>query len=193
MRNMQEKMAETISAFLNAPLVALYVFLFLFFSLRPPPSPAFLVISSFFGSILPIAVILYLTRKGVIPDVYASNRETRTKPFVGALGSCLCGVIVLVFFQAPQIMVSLMACYFVNSFVMMIITQTWKISVHASGITGPATFLVHQLGIGMLPFFALILPVGWARIKLEAHNLSQVVAGALLTVGLTLIQLELYL
>jgi len=193
MRDTQRKIAEIISAFLNAPLVALYIFMFLIFSLRPPASSLFLAISSFFGSIFPITVILYMAKKGVISDVYASERRTRTKPFISALASYLLGIVALILFQAPQILVSLMVCYFVNSFVMMMISQFWKISIHASGITGPATFLVHQLGTGMLPFFMLIFPVGWARIKLGAHNLKQVVAGALLAIVLTLIQLEFYL
>jgi hypothetical protein len=45
----------------------------------------------------------------------------------------------------------------------------------------------------MLPFFALLLPTAWARIQLGEHDLNQVMAGALLTIGLTLMQLELFL
>ncbi|MFB0543162.1 MAG: hypothetical protein ACETVR_00115, partial [Candidatus Bathyarchaeia archaeon] len=80
-----KKMAEAISAFLNAPLVALYTFTILIF-FEPPPSPIFfLIISSLFGSILPLIIILYMARRGDIPDIYASERQTRTKPFIGAL------------------------------------------------------------------------------------------------------------
>lgn len=133
-----------------------------------------------------------MVRRGDIPDIYASERQTRTKPFIGALASYLMGVFALKIVGAPQSLVALMACYFVNSLAMMIISRVWKISIHASGIAGPATFLVHQLGIRMLPFSMLLLPTAWARIKLGAHDLKQVIAGALLTIGLTLVQLELY-
>lgn len=76
---------------------------------------------------------------------------------------------------------------------MMVITQFWKISIHASGISGPATFLTHQLGVGMIPFALLILPISWARIKLKAHDIYQVMAGILVAIVLTYVQLELYL
>jgi membrane-associated phospholipid phosphatase len=189
----RKKVAEAISAILNAPIVACYAFaiLILFENL---PSPLLLfIVSFFFGSLLPFATILYMAKTGVISDIYASERQTRTKPFIGALASYLTGIMVLVLFRAPQILVALMACYFVNSLAMMIISQVWKISIHASGVTGPATFLIHQLGVIMIPFLILIFPVAWARIELGAHSLKQVVAGALLTILLTFVQLELYL
>jgi membrane-associated phospholipid phosphatase len=75
---------------------------------------------------------------------------------------------------------------------MMIITLVWKISIHVSGITAAATFLVYHLGAGMLPFFMLLFPVGWARIRLKAHSLAQVVGGALLTMVLVILQLIIF-
>jgi len=152
-----------------------------------------LIVSAFFAAIFPLMVIFFMVKMGVILDVYASERRTRTKPFLVAITSYLLGIIILTILGAPQSLVALMACYFVNSLVMVAISQVWKISIHTSGITGPATFLVHQLGLWMLPFFALIFPVGWSRVKLGAHDLSQLAAGALLTIGLTLVQLEIYL
>ena len=90
-------------------------------------------------------------------------------------------------------LIALLACYLVTSLIMMIISHFWKISIHASGISGPATFLTHQLGFGMIPFVLLILPVSWARLKLKAHDIYQVTAGSVLAVILTYVQLELYL
>ena len=184
--------AEAISAVLSAPLVAIYTFILLIFFVHPSSPALLLTISIFFGSILPLVTILYMAKRGIIPDIYASDKETRTKPFIGAIVSYIVGAVTLIFIQAPQILVFLMVCYFVNSFVMMIITRIWKISIHISGVAGPATFLVHQFGANMLPFFMLLVPTAWARIKLGAHDLNQVTAGALLTIGLTLAQLELY-
>lgn len=185
--------AEAISSMLNAPLVALYAFAILIFMLNPPSSLLLFVVSAFFGSFLPILIVLGMMKVGIIPDFYASVRRTRTKPFIGAITSYLIGLVALALLQAPTSLVALMACYIVNSLVMLAITQAWKISIHASGVAGPATFLIHQHGAYMLPFLALLLPVGWARIKLKAHSANQVAAGALLTIILTLVQAELYL
>ena len=193
MRNIYNKFAEAISVILCAPLIAIYTFAALIYFKRPASPILLLTISSLFGSVLPLATIIYMVKKGIIPDINASDRQTRIKPFICALASYLIGVIALILVGAPQILIALMVCYFVNSLVMMAITRIWKISLHASGIAGPATFLVHELGVTMLPLFALLLPTAWARIKLGEHNLNQIMAGALLTIGLTLAQLELFL
>lgn len=99
----------------------------------------------------------------------------------------------MVLLAAPREIIALMACYSVNTLVMMLISLKWKISIHASGISGPFTFLVYVLGTVFLPLYLLILPVGWARIELRAHSLSQVLAGFLLTILLTWLQLAIYL
>jgi membrane-associated phospholipid phosphatase len=65
--------------------------------------------------------------------------------------------------------------------------------VHASGVAGPVTALIYVLGVVALPLLFLIVPVGWARIRLKAHTLAQVAAGALLTAVATWIQMGVYL
>ena len=76
---------------------------------------------------------------------------------------------------------------------MMLISQKWKISIHPSGITGPATALIYSLGVGASPLLRLVVPIDWVRINLNVHTLVQVSAGALLTIASTWLQLEIYL
>jgi len=192
-RGNHEKIAKAISTIFNAPLVAIYDFTILILFLNLTSPLPLLVVCAFFVCILPYLVMIYMVRAGIIPDMFASDRRTRTKPFLAVIGSYAGGMIALILLQAPRMLTALMACYVINSIVMMLITQVWKISVHASGIAGPSTFLLHQLGIVMLPFFLLVLPIGWARLELRAHTRNQVLAGALLTMGLTLVQVQLYL
>jgi len=193
LKDKQVRIAETISAVFNAPFTALYAFTILLFSIPHSSRLYLLIITSVFACFLPLIIIHIMVKRSIIPDMYASDRRTRTKPFIAAIASYVTGAIILVIVRAPQSLIALMACYIVNSIVMMMISRTWKISIHASGLAGPATFLLAQFGAIMLPFFALIFPIGWARLKLGAHDFSQVAAGALLTVGLTLLQVQLYL
>jgi membrane-associated phospholipid phosphatase len=134
-----------------------------------------------------------MLKKTIIPDIYASERSSRKKPFIATLFCYSSGIIALLLVNAPLNLIALLACYLVNSSIMMVISQFWKISIHASGISGPATFLTHQLGFGMMPFVLLILPISWARLKLKAHDVYQVTAGSLLAIVLTYVQLEIYL
>lgn len=192
-RGVIENLAEGISLLMNAPIFAFITFLLLLLSIRTPNFPAILTTVLLFGTIGPLILVYLLSRRGIIPDYYASERETRTVPFFGAALSYLLGALILSSLTAPLIITALMLCYGVNTFIMMIINLKWKISIHASGITGPATFLFYSFGLIAIPFFLLVLPVGWARLRLRAHTPAQVLAGALLTIAITWLQLMTYL
>jgi len=57
------------------------------------------------------------------------------------------------------------------------------------GVSGPFAALVYVFGLTALPFLVLLILIGWSRIKLECHNLSQVLAGAFLAFISTYIQM----
>ena len=188
----KKKIAIFISAAMNAPLIAILTFVPLILSQRHESQMFLIGITTLFGAILPLSSTYYLVRKGIIPDIYASDRASRTEPFLWAMASYLLGVTALLYLEAPFAVTALMACYFVNAITMLLITLSWKISIHAVGVTGPITALVFQLGTTMIPFFLLMLPVAWARIELKAHNARQVIAGAVLSTILTWFQMAFY-
>ena len=188
----RKKLATVISAALNAPLIAILTFIPLILSQQPPNAPTLLLVAIIFGALLPLSSTYYLVRRGIIPDIYASVRETRTEPFLWAMASYLLGVTVLLYFNAPLAVTALMACYFGNAIIMLIITLRWKISIHTVGVSGPITALVFQLGTKMIPLFFILFPVAWARVELEAHSKRQVAAGAILSGLLTWFQMVFY-
>jgi membrane-associated phospholipid phosphatase len=186
------EIAELISFVFNPPIVAAPTFLVLIILQRPENSLFLILISVSFGGLIPLAIVYGLSKRGVIPDLWASERETRAIPFSGAVCSYLLGTLVLVAARSPAIITSLMLCYVGNTLIMMLISLKWKISIHATGITGPVTALIYSLGVMAFPFLLLVVPVGWARLKLKAHTPAQVAAGALLTILTTWIQLGIY-
>ncbi|MCW4035711.1 MAG: hypothetical protein NWE75_00810 [Candidatus Bathyarchaeota archaeon] len=188
----RQRIASYVSAALNAPLIALLTFVPLIISQNHPDPILLIFITTMFGAILPLSSTYYLVKKGIIPDMYASDRDSRKEPFLWAMASYITGVTVLLYVKAPFGVTALMACYFVNAIVMLFITLKWKISIHAVGVTGPITALVFELGAKMLPFFLLMLPVAWARLELKAHNKLQVAIGAILSSFLTWLQMILY-
>ncbi len=192
-RGIVEVLAEGISLLMNAPIFAFITFLPLLLSRNTPSFLPILTTVLLFGTVGPLVLVYILSKRGIIPDYYASERETRTIPFFGAALSYLLGALILSSLAAPVIITALMLCYGVNTFVMMLINLKWKISIHASGITGPATFLFYTFGMIAIPFFFLVLPVGWARLRLRAHTPAQILAGALLTIAITWFQLKTYL
>ncbi len=193
MKDPQKNLANAITAILNAPLISLYTFAYTIAALAPPNSLLIFLITTAFATLLPMAVIFYMFRRGQLGDMYAYERQTRFRPFMGAIACYLLGLITLLAASAPLLVLALMVGYMVNTIIMMLITLRWKISIHASGIAGPATFLVYAFGLQFWWMWLLILPVGWARLKLRAHTPSQVVVGFFLTVALTYLQLLVYL
>jgi len=186
------KAASLLSHVFNPGIVAAFAFLILLYP-HNITSPALVGTCLTFGTVVPILIIILLTRRGVISDFFVSEKTERTKPFAGAISSYVVGSLLLLLLSAPPIVTGLMLCYAGNSLALLLINRRWKISVHASGIAGPTTALIVSLGAWACVFFALLIPVGWARMALKAHTPTQILAGALLTILLTWIQLRIYL
>ena len=188
-----EKAASAISLLFNPAVIAAFAFVTLLYSGGAHNSIFLVAICISFGTIVPLAIMYQLSKSGLISDLYVSHRGERVMPFVGAISSYLLGSAALILLRAPSIVSALMLCYAGNTIIMMLISLKWKISVHASGIAGPATVLTCNLGPWAAILFALLIPVGWARIDLKAHTLGQTLAGALITIAATWLQLRFYL
>ena len=192
MMDKRESLAKAVTLLMNAPLLAVATFVYIYLTDASRPSPEVLVTAVLFSGVLPVSIIFYQRRSSMVTEMMVNERDERTKPFLGAISSYALGTFALVYLEAPVSMVYLMACYLVNSFFMMMITLRYKISIHASGVAGPAIFLVHQYGVRLWPLTLAMVVVGWARLELKMHTLGQVAWGVLVTVLLTLTQLELY-
>lgn len=192
MMGKRESLAKAVTLVMNAPLLAVATFVYIYLTDPAGPASSVLVTAIFFSGVMPILIIFVQRRSGIVTEMMVNERDERTKPFLGAISSYVLGTLALTYLEAPAAMVYLMACYLVNSVFMMMVTLRYKISIHASGVAGPATFLVHQYGVRLWPFTLVLVVVGWARLQLRMHTLGQVAWGILLTVLLTLAQLELY-
>jgi hypothetical protein len=186
------KLAEYVSAVMNAPLITLLTFIPLVYKFGNGATTQLLALTSFFGCFLPLILVVYMLKRGIISDFYANDRNERFIPFMATILSYTMGTVALMVVQAPEQITALMACYIVNGIVLLLITTKWKISIHASGIASPITALVYLLGTRLLPLFLLFLPVAWARVELKAHDKKQVTAGAVISTVLTWLQMAFY-
>lgn len=188
-----EKSASVISLVFNPAVTAAFTFLILLYPMRSMQTFLLLMATCItFGTMVPLVMMYQLTKRGLISDFNVSERQERTKPFVGAAVSYLAGSGALLLLRAPTIIITLMLCYACNTVIMLLITLRWKISIHASGIAGPTTALVYSIGTWAAVFFILLIPVGWARVQLKAHTPWQIFAGALVTAIATWLQLKIY-
>lgn len=185
--------ASVISLIFNPAVTAAFTFLILLYPLQSIQTFLMLMATCVtFGTMIPLVMMLQLTKSGVISDFNVSERKQRTRPFLGAAASYFAGGGVLLLMRAPTIITALMLCYAGNTIIMLLITLRWKISIHASGVAGPTTALVYSLGVFAAVFYILLIPVGWARMRLRAHTPWQILAGASVTVIATWLQLMIY-
>ena len=199
------KIADTISIFTNPPIITIPLFLLICIILACDGTPftsgfsfdwnQFIItelISLIFASILPMAIILHWAKK-LDTDKDISNREDRFIPLIVGVVSYLIGFIIALILGVSNFLTVLILCYTVNTFIVMLITSKWKISIHTTGLTGPVAALIMLLGpIGAI--FGLIYPLLiWSRFTLKKHTMIQAIAGGVFGFVMTVVEAYLYM
>ena len=138
-----------------------------------------------FTGILPMVPILIMIKKGEIHDMFISNKEERTMPY---LFSFLAYVFWVLFMwrtlQFPLFIVSMGMGSAASILIIVFINLKWKISAHLSGmggLTGAIFGVCYRCAINPVWLFALVLIisalVALSRMELKAHTPGQVLAG----------------
>jgi membrane-associated phospholipid phosphatase len=151
-----------------------------------------LFLSTFFTSLGPMLYVFWLYGSDRISDLDMSVRHEREAVFSAFVLFYLLGAIALWLTRAPLLMIAAMAAYTLSTLIVQYITRYWKISTHALGITAALAVLTLLYGNQTLPFLVLIPMVCWARVYLKAHTQLQVIAGAALAIGSTLLFFHLF-
>lgn len=187
------KVAKTISTFTNPPILCIPLFFIICLILSADnlwEFPLMELVSLVFASILPMAIILYWAKRtGSDKDI--SNRQDRFTPLVIGSASYFIGFLISRFLGLNDFLTFLFLCYSINTFIVMLITRHWKVSVHTTGLSGPVCALIMLAG----PFgavFAVLYPILiWSRVTLKKHTMAQAITGGVQ--GFILTAFELYL
>lgn len=179
------RVARVVSDLLSPPAIALAVFWVLAgVTAGHVRWPVFLV-CVVTQSLFPLAFLGLAVRRGHIGDVNMSRREERRRGMatlgivyvVGVVLVALAGVRGPILFVCICSLVVLGALWAVN--------LVYKASGHAAGCAAYMTAIslfvdpVHP-GLALLPI------VGWARVRIGAHSVMQVILGAILGSGVAL-------
>ena len=147
-------------------------------------------ISFIFSTALSIITVLYLKSQEIISDLDASIREQRIQPLILGTIYHTIGFILLRLLNAPPIVQGLMFCYAFNTFIVWLITQKWKISIHAIGLAGPIMALWLYGFYLPIPMVSALVLVSLSRIILKLHTPIEVTVGTILGLGLTFLELQ---
>jgi membrane-associated phospholipid phosphatase len=187
-----EKISEVISGIFHPLIIPLAAFLLLIIpdqKLNVVDKLTFIAITLTFSWLLILLYILYLKKTGEIESTDIKIREQRLNPLTIAIIFYLIGFVCLFLLNSPPILQGLMFCYASNTLVVLLITNYWKVSIHTTSISGPSMALFFQYGAGILPFFIFIPMVAISRVIMKRHTIGQVIAGVLIGLGFTYIQL----
>lgn len=139
-----------------------------------------------FSIIVPGFYILWLLEAHRIEDIHMANLNERKIPFLVGAVSAVVGAIILYFLDAARPVFVISVIYAVNSVVISIITQFWKVSVHTGMFASIATISVVIFGIQFWWLYLLLIPLAWSRVFRRRHTIWQTVAGAMVVSLLTL-------
>ncbi len=145
----------------------------------------------FFGAVAPAIAVLLLKALKLVSDVHIMERTQRTLPYCIAIASFGLGTLTLWLLYGWGMMSALLACCTLNTLTVMLINLRWKISAHATGVSGSIAACLLIVGWRAWPLLGLLALVAWARIYLRAHTPGQVVSGSLLGFSFTVTLLTL--
>ena len=136
-------------------------------------------------SVLPVfAIVLYLVKRKKLDGIFVTQRQQRTRLYVGAGVLAIAGSIILYLLKAPDVLLATFISGLAAIALFGLINLAWKISLHSAFMSGAAIIFTFVYGaIGATSFLLLVL-VAWARFELKMHSLAQVIVASILAVAI---------
>lgn len=186
------KVARLISNLISPPLIALAAVLI---SIYVPPNqgltlPGWLFI--LIAILPPILYVVQLVRSGAVTDFHLPSRSERFGPFLATLVAGIMGWLIVLWLDSPHPLRLIALINVVQTAMLMLISHCWKISIHATAITGLAVVAIYLVGNVAWPLVLLIPLVGWSRVFLKRHTLEQVIGGTILGFVVVLAAINFY-
>lgn len=135
-------------------------------------------VASLFAGGIPYLILATGVRRGRFTDMHLSRREERPIMMAIGLASVALGLGLMVLLDAPRELFALVGAMVAGVAAALLISSFWKISIHTSVTAGSATILAIVFGPWTLLLGSVVVAVAWARVRLGAHTVSQVLVGA---------------
>lgn len=180
-----EKIAKTISDLTSPPFIVTLLLLSTPLRMNEVTWPPTLV-ATFFVGLLPWACLIWLRSAGKVSNLHVTERHQRWPILLITLISIIAGIAALWLLNAPQALISEVLYMLVGVISVGLVNLVWKLSVHAALITFAALHCFELFPAGPQIAVAVISIVGWARIRTSQHTSTQVVAGTLLGIVVSL-------
>lgn len=205
---MLNKISNFISVAFHPLLMSTYGTLLLFYQVESylkyiysPDAKKFItLLIVLFTFLSPALLSIFLVYQKQVSSISMKNRRERWLPILLTFILYITAFLVLNKYGINQAITTLILSSTVAIGITFFITLFWKISAHMIGICGLAGAmygLIHIYQLPLVPYLSLTFLIagfiGFARLQLEQHNLSQILAGAVLGFGTCFLTLKLFL
>ena len=177
-----QKIGIIISYLIHPMVISFVTFLYLIYysNILIEDKNLIFILCFTFSTISPIVTFYFLKKNNLISDLDASKKEERLLPMAFGALFFLLGFVTLRMLNAQLLVQGIMFCGMINVILAWLITNYWKISIHAITLSSSITifwiFGYQNIFIVILILFILII----GRLLAQAHDLNQIMAGIFL-------------
>ncbi|MDD5571701.1 MAG: hypothetical protein PHD97_11190 [Bacteroidales bacterium] len=174
--------------------LALYINSYISFTLKPEGKSIIILMVFILTFLLPSVIILFLIKRGVVKNIEMDNLQDRILPYLITAVFYYTSYRILKNFNLPYIIRNIFLGATMSVIIALLINIKWKISAHMVGIGGLTGFIIvlsqHTgINLNLYLIISVLLSglIGFSRLKLNAHNPSQVYTGFLAGLSVMLI------
>ena len=177
-----QKIGIILSYLIHPMVISFVTFLYLIYysNILIEDKNLIFILCFIFSTISPIGTFYFLKKNSLISDLDASKKEERLLPMAFGALFFLLGFVTLRMLNAQLLIQGIMFCGMINVILAWLITNYWKISIHAITLASSITifwiFGYQNVFIVILILFILII----GRLLAQAHDLNQIMAGIFL-------------
>ena len=177
-----QKIGIIISYLIHPMVISFVTFLYLIYysNILIEDKNLIFILCFTFSTKSPTATFYFLKKNNLISDLDASKKEERLLPMAFGALFFLLGFVTLRMLNAQLLIQGIMFCGMINVILAWLITNYWKISIHAITLSSSITifwiFGYQNVFIVILILFILII----GRLLAQAHDLNQIMAGIFL-------------
>lgn len=192
-RSRDATFAQGVSLFISPPLLVVLSLVLTTAAVASTRAWQLTALYALLAAGIPLGFIAWLVTTGRAADMDLSIRSERMKPLLVAVAGMGAGWYLLVWADAPARLTGLALANFIQISLVLLITGSWKISMHAIAVSAFAVVVGGLFGpMVMLAAVALIPLVVWARLRLRRHTPGQTLAGVALGGSVMALTLFLY-
>ncbi|MFD7829376.1 hypothetical protein [Streptomyces sp. MJM8645] len=146
------------------------------------PGLGWAAIAIAFAAVIPMIYIVYIEGNGTWADRHLTDRVRRITVLPVISGSVAAGLALQAATSAPRPLIAMTAAMWATITAVWPITvlAKYKISVHAAVTAGSFAMLAQAYNPWWLLGFVFVALLGWARVTVREHTVSQTITGAVL-------------